>query len=70
MICGGLVKQPESVAHITAATPKRALRRAPKPMRLSPARLVRAVERGVDVDGRDLAVAALDFDDRLTIGGQ
>src|SRR5579859_4413595 len=70
MICGGLLKHPESEADSRPASAASAVRRAPDAMRVRPAGLVRAVERGVDVDGSDGAVTTLDFDDRLPIGGQ
>src|ERR1700693_2868171 len=64
------LKPPESKADINPASATKAARRAPDAIRARPAGLVRAVERGVDVDGSDGAVTALDLDDRLPIGGQ
>ena len=63
MIWGGLLKHPDSEVQISPATAHSAVRRAPEARRGPRFGLVRAVERGVDVDGGDGAVAALDLDD-------
>src|SRR5579863_6912518 len=70
MLRGRLLKQPDRHAQSSPHTAQGAVRRSPEARRRPRGDLVRAVERGVDVDGSDSAVAALDLDDRRPISGQ
>src|ERR1700693_179007 len=67
MIWGGLAKHPESEATIIPAPAHSAARPTADARRPRGVALVGAVERGVDVDGGDGPVAALDLDARLPI---